>query len=60
MTSLKWHFKKQNNNNYINLVFNCITKKRNIIEMIKVKFKIILNDKICIELYYYALFIRLS
>ena len=35
-------------------------QKHNIIKVIKVKFKIILNDKICIELYYYTLFITFS
>ena len=54
-------FKKtENNNNCITFVLNYIPQKRNIIKMIKVKFEIILNDKICIELYYYALFIRFS
>ena len=51
-------FQKENNNNCIIFVLSYITQKRNIIKMIK--FKIILNDKICIELYYYALFIRFS
>ena len=54
-------FKKpENNKNCIIFVLNYIMQKRNIIKMIKVKFKIILNDKICIELYYYALFLRFS
>ena len=39
--------KSENNNNYIIFVLNYITQKRNIIKMIKVKFKITLNDKIC-------------
>ena len=50
----------ENKNNCIIFVLNYITQKRNIIKMIKVKFKILLNDKTCIELYYYALFIRFS
>ena len=50
--------KSENNNNCIINVLNYIIQKRNIMKRIKVKFKIILNDKICIELYYYALFIR--
>ena len=40
--------KTENNKNCIIFVLNYITQKRNIIKMIKVKFKIILNDKICI------------
>ena len=52
-------FKKiENKNNCIIFILNYITQKLNIIKMIKVKFKIILNDKICIELYNYVLFIR--
>ena len=50
--------KTDNNNNCIIFILNYKTQKRNIIKMIKVKLKIILNDKICIEIYYYALFIR--
>ena len=46
--------KKENNNNCNILVLNYITQNCNIIK-IRVKFKIILNGKICIELYYYAL-----
>ena len=49
--------KAKNKNNCIIIVLNYITQKRNIIKIIKVKFKINLNDKTCIELYYYALFI---
>ena len=40
--------KKENNNNCIIFVSNYKTQKRNIIKMVKVKFKIILNYKICI------------
>ena len=50
--------KSKNNKNCIIFVLNYIMPKINIIKMIKVKFKIILNDKIYIELYYYALFIN--
>ena len=50
--------KTENNNNCIVLVLNYTTQKRNIIKIMTLKFKIILNDKICIELNYYALFIR--
>ena len=50
--------KTENNNNCIIFILNYITQKRNIIKMIKVKFKIKLNDKVCIKLCYYALFIR--
>ena len=50
--------KTENNNHCIIFVLNYIMQKHNIIKMITVKFKIILNDKICIELNYYALFIR--
>ena len=52
--------KTENNINCIILVLNYITQKRNKTKMIKVKFKIILIDKICIELFYYALIIRFS
>ena len=50
--------KKENNNNCIIFVLNYIMQKVNITKIIKVKFKIILNDKICMELYHYELFIR--
>ena len=49
-----------NNNKCIIIILNYITQKRNIIKIIKEKFKIMLNDKICIELYYYTLFISFS
>ena len=52
-------FKKaQNKNNCIIVILNYIIAKAQIQEkMIKIKYKIMLNDKIYTELYYYALFI---
>ena len=46
--------KAKNNYNCIIILLNYIMQKHNIIKIIKVKFKIMLNDKICIELYNYA------
>ena len=54
---IKMAFQKtENNNNCLILVLNYIMQKRNIIKMMK----IMLNDKICIELYHYALLISFS
>ena len=54
---IKMAFQKaKNNNNCFIMVLNYITQKRNIMKMMK----IMLNDKICIELYHYALLISFS
>ena len=55
-------FKKaQNKNNCIIVILNYIIAKAQIQEkMIKIKYKIMLNDKIYTELYYYALFTSFS